>query len=634
MTDCVDCGAEAQCPAKPPPPPLHPPRPAMPPYDYDLLSPGALHFEGHDGMLYANGQPFYIKGVNWFGSENRAGPPLGLDVHNIAWYMQWLREHKFNAIRLLFNHQMILSNEPLEPPNEEQYGKGAPWEAPELAHFRYLDMFKKIAEVAAEHGILIMMAAHRLGPQDWPGNGLWYNAQIGENRVRESWSMIAQAMCHDSWNVFAVDLQNEPHKSSWGKGDQRTDWGHAAERLGDHVLSQCARLLIFVEGVGYEPGAPGMDASGDGIWWGENLYGVRKQPVSLMDQKKLVFSPHTYGPSVYEQSYFGATDFPDNMPKIWTERFEFVRRTTGAPVVIGEMGGHYTGLDKRWQDWAVEFMNSHGIGIFYFTLLVGRNAQGDDTGGLLMDDWTSPVAEKIRLLSNLRSTDVLEVKSGVAPHPPPAPPNPPPPSPARPVPKPPLPPQPPPPSLLPPMPPPPPMPPKPPPLPPQPPPPRPPYPPPPPRSVTEALAHLKAAGDARARQGLSGPAHWASAHQSTQAGSQRTDGVGARVTDFNSPAGGSDAGDVLERLIDEGLEAAGGDGLPYLILVAVLVVGALLLGAAFAVGRVLDIGKRGAAPSTSSAKQSIKRARKGARRVATEEEDVVEWGNGDGEILE
>ena len=45
---------------------------------------------------------------------------------------------------------MILLDPPLEPPNENVYGKGAPWEAPELAHLTYLQMFEKIAEVAAE----------------------------------------------------------------------------------------------------------------------------------------------------------------------------------------------------------------------------------------------------------------------------------------------------------------------------------------------------------------------------------------------------------------------------------------------------------------------------------------------------
>lgn len=51
--------------------------------------------------IYANGQRLHIKGVNWFGSEGRAGPPLGLDKHEIAWYMRFLRAHNFNAIRFL-----------------------------------------------------------------------------------------------------------------------------------------------------------------------------------------------------------------------------------------------------------------------------------------------------------------------------------------------------------------------------------------------------------------------------------------------------------------------------------------------------------------------------------------------------
>lgn len=161
---------------------------------------------------------------------------------------------------------MILANTPLEPPNEAKFGVGAPWEAPELAGMRYLEMFKKIAEVAADHGILIMMAAHRLNPKAWPGNGLWYDAVTSEARVMQSWNAISQLLC-GQWNVFAADLQNEPWASSWGKnGGLANDWGLAAQRLGDNVLRTCARWLIFVEGVGYEPGAAECDGSGAGIW--------------------------------------------------------------------------------------------------------------------------------------------------------------------------------------------------------------------------------------------------------------------------------------------------------------------------------------------------------------------------------
>ena len=51
--------------------------------------------------------------------------------------MKFLRSHGFNAIRFLFNHEDVLANPTLEPPNEAEYGIGAPWESPELAHSRY-----------------------------------------------------------------------------------------------------------------------------------------------------------------------------------------------------------------------------------------------------------------------------------------------------------------------------------------------------------------------------------------------------------------------------------------------------------------------------------------------------------------
>lgn len=326
----------------------------LPPWDADV-SPNTLSVYGHGGELYANGRRLYIKGVNWFGSEGRAGPPLGLDKHKIGWYMKFLQSHGFNAIRFLFNHQSILDDATLDPPDTVTYGADAPWEAPELTAYKYLDMFAKLAEVAAEYGILVMMACHRLKPKAWPGDGLWYDAVVTEERVLESWTRLADRLC-GQWNVFAADLQNEPHASSWGKGDGPTkDWGHAAERIGNHVLSVCSRWMIMVEGVGYDPGAVGMDGGGAGIWWGENLAGAKVQPVQLSNPARLVYAPHTYGPSVYLQKYFGDPNFPANMPAIWERRFAFLL-DAGWPVVIGEMGGFYTGKDKMWQDWAFSFM--------------------------------------------------------------------------------------------------------------------------------------------------------------------------------------------------------------------------------------------------------------------------------------
>lgn len=48
-------------------------------------------------------RPFSIKGINWYGSESRTGPPGGLARHPVRWYMDFLKRNNFNAIRFLFN---------------------------------------------------------------------------------------------------------------------------------------------------------------------------------------------------------------------------------------------------------------------------------------------------------------------------------------------------------------------------------------------------------------------------------------------------------------------------------------------------------------------------------------------------
>ena len=223
--------------------------------------------------------------------------------------------------------------------------------------------------------------------------------------------------------------------------------------------------LIMVEGVGAEPGAPGLDEPSRGVWWGENLAGTRTAPVQLDDQTRLVYSPHTYGPGVhmqpylhthlhafpthtylalythtdgpgvhmqpylhthlhafpthtylalythtdgpgvYMQPYFNTADFPSNMAAIWEEHFGMAIETTGQPIVLGEIGGFYTGKDKVWQDWAFKQLEARGIGAFYFCL----NPDSQDTGGLLKADWTSPEREKLLAFSHLPSTSVAEV---------------------------------------------------------------------------------------------------------------------------------------------------------------------------------------------------------------------------------
>ena len=101
-------------PAHLPSPPPPPPTPSVPPW-HEGLQPGDLNVYAIGSKLYANGERLHIKGVNWFGSEGRSGPPLGLDKHNIAWYMKFLRDNGFNAIRFLFNHENMRTRRSSRP---------------------------------------------------------------------------------------------------------------------------------------------------------------------------------------------------------------------------------------------------------------------------------------------------------------------------------------------------------------------------------------------------------------------------------------------------------------------------------------------------------------------------------------
>ena len=82
-------------------------------------TPSELQFEARDGKLLANGKEFRIKGINWFGSESGPWPPFGLDHNSIDFYLKFLADNGFNAVRLLFNHQSVLEDEPVGAPASE-----------------------------------------------------------------------------------------------------------------------------------------------------------------------------------------------------------------------------------------------------------------------------------------------------------------------------------------------------------------------------------------------------------------------------------------------------------------------------------------------------------------------------------
>lgn len=286
-----------------------------------------LDIYARDGALFADGVALNIRGYNWFGSEGVHRVPFGLMERRSSDLFSFAAAQGFNALRLMFSWEDWVADELI--PRDHF----SPLRNARLVGATYREMLHVLVEEAAAHGTLVILACHRIRRQyaternnihaEWPGSwdGLWYDRLFDEARVQQLWGTVGAEFC-GSWNVIGTDLMNEPYSCSWGDGGAR-DWRRGAEEMGNAVLAACPRWLIMVQGTSN----PGM--------WGENLRGVsgavpaapstnRSKSssvpggVRLRNQSKLVYSAHTYGPSLFLRSGGGpaqhsAPGFPANM---------------------------------------------------------------------------------------------------------------------------------------------------------------------------------------------------------------------------------------------------------------------------------------------------------------------------------
>ncbi|KAL1512239.1 hypothetical protein AB1Y20_005501 [Prymnesium parvum] len=372
-----------------------------------------FYSNGRDGVLYANGVQFSIKGLNWFGAETAMRVPDGLWKRSLGDLLDFMATNGFNSLRLFISMQNVAENK-RTPSNFDEYG------TPQLVGTDFLGMLEEIAKEAALHGILVVLANHQIRngyPDEWPGSwdGNWFDEMYQPELIVELWTRLALSLCKEHlWNVIGVDLLNEPYALRW------PSWVRAAERVGNHIQSQCPQWLIFVEGTGNEePAEAGME-------WGENLIGVLTRPIQLTNNSKLVYSPHVYGPSLFEANdlpepeYMEETAFPRSCREVWQRHFGFVRQQTGRPVVIGETGGRYVSKrDIQWQEELIDWAAQTGTGLFYYAL--NPNLRG--VGGVLLEDWSTAHDEKLQMLSRLPATlldSILKWREH-APHSPPSP---------------------------------------------------------------------------------------------------------------------------------------------------------------------------------------------------------------------
>lgn len=357
-------------PNKPPVPPQLPaPTPTMPPQNGFVSTLQEETWRVQSGKVFFKDQQVYLRGINWFGFEGGNLVVHGLWTgRTVDSFLAQMQELGFNSLRI------PMAPEALDAKYTSTNGKGNPY-----------DNLVDLLDLSAKRGFSVLLDLHTCNFR----NGLIGSPLGCPNYNAESWYRTLEKMATLSKNyphVLGIDIFNEPYNLSWKQ------WRDLSTEAGRRILAVNPNLLIFVEGVANQ----NTDNGGFNAFWGENLVEAGANPPGI-PPSKLVLSPHAYGPSVAWQDYFGAGNFPANMPTIWDRHFGYLI-AKGYTIVPTEFGGRYVDKDKQWGDAFVSYLRGKGIAGFYYWCL---NPNSGDTGGILNDDWYTVNQDKMTLLRRI-----------------------------------------------------------------------------------------------------------------------------------------------------------------------------------------------------------------------------------------
>ena len=341
-----------------------------------------LHTSGSKIMDPSN-QAVGLSGVNWFGFETSEHAPHGLAVRNWQSLLDQIKSQGYNVIRLPFSNAML---KPGVRPTRINYNLNA-----DLQGLSSLEVMDRIIAGAESRGLKIILDNHRSTPGKGPeSNGLWYTKEYPESQWISDWKQLVSRY-QNSGAVIGVDLRDEPHSACWGCDDPSKDWRLAAEKAGNAVLSINPNVLIIVEGV--------TEYNGQYTWWGGNLMGAKDHPVRLDIADRLVYSTHEYPRSIHPQTWFDDPGYPDNLPAVWEKYWGYLIEENIAPVLVGEFGTRYeTEKDRQWLQAFQTYIQSHQLSWTFWSL----NPDSPDTGGLLLDDWSSVDQAKQDILQQIQ----------------------------------------------------------------------------------------------------------------------------------------------------------------------------------------------------------------------------------------
>ena len=390
-----------------------------------------LHVEG-DKIVDKDGNEVWLTGCNWFGYNVGSQVFDGVWSLNMHWALNSIADHGFNLLRVPMSTEILLQwkNHGADPmvkvntySNPELTEEGVEGGTPKYS----FDIWNQAVEWCRENGIKIMMDIHSAETASAGHQApLWYTSRFSTDDWLEALSWFADYYKNDD-TIIAIDLKNEPHGkrdegqfAKWDGSKDENNWRYAAERGAAACLAKNPNLLIMVEGIevypkfenGFDWNSPSTDYAhyGDdskqpyhGAWWGGNFRGAREFPVDLGEhQSQLVYSPHDYGPLVYEQTWFNK-DFTTQtlLDDYWYDTWAFLAEEHISPLLMGEWGGFIDEHDKdgkntKWMTLLRDYMIDKHIHHTFWCF----NENSGDTGGLIASDtnWTEWDEEKYALV--------------------------------------------------------------------------------------------------------------------------------------------------------------------------------------------------------------------------------------------
>ena len=275
-----------------------------------------LHTDGSK-ILDKDGKEVWLTGVNWFGYNTGTNTFDGLWNSELVTSVEAIADHGFNLIRVPMSAELINQWSEGEYP-KANYNNAYNEELNSMNSLEIFDYFLKLAE---ENGLKVMPDIHS-AETNASGHtvNLWYTDKVTVKDYYHALEWLADRY-KDNDTIVAFDLKNEPHgkpnegdaAAIWNDSKDANNWKYVAETAASKVLAKNPNVLIMVEGIEIYP--KNIKKNGDYSstnsddyyfnWWGGNLRGVKDYPIDLGKyQDKLVYSPHDYGPTVYQQPWF------------------------------------------------------------------------------------------------------------------------------------------------------------------------------------------------------------------------------------------------------------------------------------------------------------------------------------------